>query len=160
MSSLRNRLLAKKSWAIFFLVVIFLVLMINAIGQIFFLNKTDSMPKGIYIKLINKDPDIGDVIVFYSKYYKGNLLKYVAAMDNGEFCFDEEGDLWIDGLPHVRKNIQKYFDQDSEESKCQTLKKGNLLVLGDHPNSYDSRYFGPISKKEIIARVKLVFELQ
>ncbi len=116
------------------------------------------MPIGIYIKILTNKFEIGDIIIFHSEEKKSNLLKYIAGYEGHEYCFDFEGILWINGFPLVQKNIKKYPEKLSTESFCQILKKDELLVLGDHPNSYDSRYFGPIKKQQIIAQVELALE--
>lgn len=36
---------------------------------------------------------------------------------------------------------------------CQTLKKDELFVLGQHPSSCDSRFFGPVHTSRVRARV-------
>lgn len=116
------------------------------------------MPIGIYIKNSTNKLKIGDIIVFYSKETKSNLLKYIAGYEGDEYCLDFENTLWVNGLPLAQKNVEKYPDKLPTQSLCQILKKEELLVLGEHPDSYDSRYFGTIKKQQVIAQVELALE--
>jgi len=117
------------------------------------------MPKGVYIKKSSNKLEIGDIIIFKINAKKGNLLKYVAGREGDEYCFDFRGTLWINGSFAASKNIRKYNEEVSNQSKCEILKKGIWLVLGEHPDSYDSRYFGPISSAQIIAQVELAWRI-
>lgn len=126
-------------------------------GKLIFINRTHSMPIGLYKNLSSKKFEIGDIIVFYSTDKKSNLLKYIAGYDGDEYCFDFEGTIWVNGLPLAQQNNIKYYNKLSDESRCYVLKSNELLVLGEHPDSYDSRYFGPIKTKQVLAKVKLVF---
>ena len=129
-------------------------------GQLIFLNRTASMPMGIYIKSSKNKLTTGGIIVFYLRDKNYNLLKYIAAHEGDEYCFDFESTLWVKGFPIAQKSIAKYHGELPTQSLCQTLKKDELLVLGEHPNSYDSRYFGPIKRDQVIAQVKLALAWQ
>lgn len=118
------------------------------------------MPIGIYKKVYLSNSNIGDIIVFKSDSYKSNLIKYVAGLSGNEFCSDENGDLWINGIPSAKNNIKKYPQGLLDQSSCQTLKPDELLILGEHPDSYDSRYFGPIKTNQVIAKVKLLWSFE
>lgn len=39
---------------------------------------------------------------------------------------------------------------------CRRLRAGELFVLGHHPASFDSRYFGPINRQSVLAAVRPV----
>ncbi len=116
------------------------------------------MPTGIYVKISSDKFKIGDIIVFSYKERNYNLLKYIAGYEGHEYCLDFENTLWVNGFPVAQKSIAKYQGNLPTESLCQTLKKDELLVLGEHPNSYDSRYFGPIKREQVIAQVELALE--
>jgi signal peptidase I len=129
-------------------------------GKSIFINRTTSMPLGIYLKQAHEGIKKEDIIVFNVNVFDGNLIKNVAAIFPGEFCIDENAFFWVDGIPLAQKNIEKYPDNNLNQSICQMLKPDELLVLGDHPDSYDSRYFGPIKKSDVIASVKLIWSFQ
>jgi signal peptidase I len=125
-----------------------------------FLNQTKSMPRWIYIKSSNKIMAIGDIVVLSLMRNKNFLIKYIAGMDGDEVCQDDENVLWVNNYPVAQKNIQKYQGAPLQQSICQTLARDELLVLGDHPDSYDGRYFGPIKTSDVIASVRLVWPLK
>lgn len=133
---------------------------IQSIGLVFFMNRTASMPQGIYVKNGINCWDIGCVIVFKINAYKSNLIKYIAGIGGDQYYFDETGSLWINGNLVAQKNIEKYPQPLIEHSICQQLNADELLVIGDNENSYDSRYFGPIKKQEVIATVKLLWQIR
>ncbi len=87
------------------------------------------------------------------------IAKISLLFEPGQYCLDFEGSLWLNGFYVARKNTSKYAEKIFTEFVCHILKKGELLVLGDHPNSYDSRYFGPIKTKQVLAKVKLVLAI-
>lgn len=124
-------------------------------GQVFFFNRTASMTKGIYVKNKTNNFEIGDIIIFKINSHKSNLIKYIAGIANDEYCSDEKGNLWINEIYLSKKSIENYQQETLAQSICQRLNEDELLVIGEHENSYDSRYFGPIKKRNVIATVKL-----
>jgi len=156
-SFLSKRTGSKFYWSIFAIGVLCFITATEIIGQIFFINRTESMPTGIYIKTKDTMPAIGDIIIFKLSSYKTNLIKYVAGIAGAEYCLDETNGFWINGIPVAQKNIQKYPEEPAQQSICQRLKPDELLVLGEHENSYDSRYFGPIKKEDIVISVKFLW---
>jgi type IV secretory pathway protease TraF len=135
-----------------------LVIAVQFLGQIFFVNRTESMSRGIYVKKFSRELETGDIIVLKSNHFKGSLLKYVAAKFPGEFCIDDGDTLFIADQIVGQQNIEKYSLGDSPTCRCQSLASNELLVVGDHPDSYDSRYFGPVKNTDVIARVELLWE--
>jgi type IV secretory pathway protease TraF len=43
---------------------------------------------------------------------------------------------------------------------CWRLQASELFVLGRHSGSFDSRYFGPISRQSVLATVRPIFEFR
>ena len=80
------------------------------------------------------------------------VIKRIAAAD-GEWVCERSGRLAIDG--HV---VARALTADSAGRPlhawrgCRTLDRGEFLLLGDTWDSYDSRYFGPITGRGIIGR--------
>ncbi len=107
----------------------------------------------MYVKITKWKYDVGDIIIFNNPEFKNTLIKYVAATHPSEFCVDENASLWIDGLFAAKINIEKYPKAIPYQSTCQTLEADELLVLGEHPDSFDSRYFGPIKIDQVVAEV-------
>lgn len=119
-----------------------------------YLNKTVSMPQGLYIKVRKNNFSMGDIIVFKLKNKQTLLLKHIAGMSGDTFCLDFEKVLWVNNLPLAKQNIQKYYTEKPQQEWCNTLNSDEFLVLGEHQNSYDSRYFGPIKTTDIITQVE------
>lgn len=147
-------------WLIFAISVLAFALVTQSVGKVFFLNRTQSMPMGIYIKHGLDKIVIGDVIVFRKAENKSDLIKYVAAISPLEFCIDENGAFWVAGFPVAQINIEKYPSAAPDQSRCHRLLDDEIFVLGDHPNSYDSRYFGPIKYRDVIARLALLWQFK
>lgn len=147
----------KFSWSLFVVGFAVLIASTQMVGRVFFFNRTESMPRGLYLNIGYKTFDIGDDIVFYSYHLKRNLLKHVAAKSPSEFCVVDGDALFVDGKVVAEQNIQKYRFDDRSVCVCQRLHDNELLVLGEHPNSYDSRYFGPIKLDDVIARVEFLW---
>lgn len=149
---------SKFGWLIFAIGVLGFITSTEISGKIFFINRTESMPRGIYLKQAQTKLKSGDIIVFYFDEFKSNLVKYVVGVAPSEFCIDQEAILWLDSFPVAQLNIEKYPSKKPDQSQCQRLATDEILVIGEHPDSYDSRYFGPIKLERIIAQVELIWE--
>lgn len=147
-------------WSIFALAVLAFVFVISSMGEVFLLNHTQSMPIGIYVKRESDKLEIGDMIVFHKMENRTDLIKYIAAINPAEVCVDDREALWIDGSAVAQRNIEKYPSAVPDQSRCHQLLADEILVIGDHPDSYDSRYFGPIKRADVIARVELIWQIK
>lgn len=80
------------------------------------------------------------------------LVKRVAAISGQRICASGSR-LLIDGVPAAVR-----FARDTRGRPlprwqgCRTLARGELLVLGDAPGSFDGRYFGPVTRTAVIGR--------
>lgn len=157
----------RKIWyilGVFFFLVFILKL---SIKQHIVLNITPSIPLGIYILTDydhQKELAKGTVVLFdpprlatKNRIYYNPLLKKVAATssDNVEI---RNSRLFINGK--YQGAIQK---TDSMGNRINMLREGiyiispgEYFVLGDHENSYDSRYYGSLTKKEILQCGKIL----
>ncbi len=121
------------------------------------INYTDSAPKGFYL-ISNDEPGKDDYVIVSKEdldiaeeiyeYIPGSLLKKIAFNENEAIVIDEDG-LYIDG------NVIHMFEQVISEGLrvenipyyCNIVLGDNeVFLLNDHPGSFDSRYFGPVSK--------------
>lgn len=82
----------------------------------------------------------------------GELLKEVIAVPGDTACIKHH-QLWVNSKAIAKQNPDIINDKTiPKENFCGTLSSEEYLVLGPfHPRSYDSRYFGPIPKANIIA---------
>ncbi len=157
-----NKNLAKNRDAISASIIIGLAAMglgvaTQSLEPIFFINRTASMPRGIYLRKASTGLEVGDIVVLKSNFYKDHLLKYIVAIPNAEYCFDEEGTLWVEEMAFAKKNKLKSHQDLAAQSVCDKLKEDEYLVVGDHENSLDSRYFGSVYKDAVISRVRLLW---
>lgn len=126
-------------------------------------NVTPSVPLGLYWSH-HRAPVRGDfVLIALPPYFRDlavgrdylrhdhNLLKRVAAMGGDRVC--RHGILvWIDS--HIRVWARRNDGGGRALpvwSGCRQLKGDELFILGTHPSSFDSRYFGPILRSDVIS---------
>ena len=89
------------------------------------------------------------------------LVKQVAAMGGDEVCrskVDGTGVVSVNG-----KTIAETFEKDREGRPlpswdgCLTLIEGEYFLLQPHPHSFDSRYFGPVMRCDVIGVARPVW---
>ena len=116
---------------------------------LFYANNTPSVPRGVYVG-ISGTPQKGDWVIFESKKTGIDfsrmpplLLKKVYVTGP---CFLEVNDygVFIDGKyicsRPIKNGIPPYY--------CNTrVRKDRVVLICDHPDSFDSRHFGPLNIK-------------
>jgi len=75
------------------------------------------------------------------------LLKRVAAVEGDAVC-DEGGTVRTPGRQVLRLDRDRQGAVLPAWSECRLLERDELFLLGDTPESFDSRYFGPVRKGE------------
>ena len=126
-------------------------------------NVTPSVPIGLYwshrrapvrgdFVLIAPPPNLRDFAVARS-YLRldHNLLKWVAAIGGDRVCrhgfsvlINSHSRVWARRNDASGRALPVW-------SGCRQLTGDELLILGTHASSFDSRYFGPISRSDVIA---------
>lgn len=81
------------------------------------------------------------------------LIKRIAAVAGDDVCaFD--GAIIVNGELVAR---QRKVDQAGRSlprwNECRELVQGEFFLLGDAPDSFDSRYFGPVTSARVIGRL-------
>lgn len=113
-------------------------------------NTTLSMPLGIY--QIQQDQNIskGDLVLFQIEGKKERLIKKVVATKN-DLVFLNESGIFVNGTLLENSKIFQ-FDSKGKSLKMypinRKLNQNEIFTKGDHIQSYDSRYFGPINLKD------------
>jgi conjugative transfer signal peptidase TraF len=127
------------------------------------LNSTPSEPIGLYVRRTGP-PQTGSIIAFrapstafpyaderMSYLHRIPILKVVAAGEKDEVCTDR-GELTING--HWRGSVLRQDERGERLPAwrgCRILARGEYFVFSDRvPNSFDSRYYGPIRRTSII----------
>jgi len=112
------------------------------------------------------DPQRGDIVVFhYPEDPSQFFIKRVIGLP-GETVSLEDGDVVITpASPAASIVLHEPYLSDSLETNClkqysctlpMTLGSDQYLVMGDNRNaSFDSRYFGPVTKEGIVGKVWL-----
>ncbi|MNE23659.1 Peptidase S26 [compost metagenome] len=75
------------------------------------------------------------------------LLKRVAAVEGDAVC-DHGGTVRTPGRQVLRLNRDRRGAVLPAWRECRLLGRDELFLLGDTPESFDSRYFGPVRKGE------------
>ncbi len=130
-------------------------------------NTTASEPPGLYVATPER-PQVGRLVVFHApeaafpyvdvalpSLRQGTLLKVIAAGEGDRVC-TTSGRLVINGrdrAPIVRADRQGR--NLPHWNGCRALKQSEVFVFSDRvPNSFDSRYFGPVPIADLVGVYK------
>jgi conjugative transfer signal peptidase TraF len=135
----------------------------SAFGPLLLWNRTESEPLGLYAKAA-RAPGVGSLIAFpappaafpyaddrmaYLRHMP--ILKQVAAVE-GDLVCTQGSFLAING-----RRLAPIYTVDPRGRRlpqwrgCRRLKAGELFVFSNHiPNSFDSRYYGPVSAQHVL----------
>jgi conjugative transfer signal peptidase TraF len=133
------------------------------------INETISMPKGAYLRIGDAD-DLrrGDIIAMpmniFAQDYLGGKLGYLKDTMLIKRVAGLSGDVMCRQGVKVTINAQEVnaTRRDSTGSLlpywtgCHVLLPNEVFLLGDHASSFDSRYFGPVTKSELSGTYKAV----
>ena len=146
---------------VFFILVIVILLVFLPKHKFLCINNTNSLPLGIYI-LSNETIELGKYVVFTKpdnlKDIKRDwlidnalFLKQITAIPGDTVCI-KNNTVLINGKT---AGTVKAVDRNGEELPgslkkiCGRLKKGEFWTATNHPNSFDSRYYGPIKLEKL-----------
>ena len=148
------------------LTLFFVTLLVGAIAfkprPLLIWNASDSVRIGLYF-VDKRQPKIGEIAVIapsdWVRLYASErgylpadvwLLKPVFAVEGSMVCRLGHF-IFVDGKLVVRA---KNFDRNQRLlpvwKGCRTLKIDEVFVLAHPKNSFDSRYFGPINRRQVI----------
>lgn len=146
------------------LVVLSLTLLAATLGPkrpVLAWNTSASVPIGLYL-IVSRPVQIGDyVLVRLSgtmqalaerrSYIGANtpLLKRVAASDGDWVCRRGQAVLVSGWQVVIALDTDRAGKPLPAWQGCHQLQHGQVFVLGMHPESFDSRYFGPIDREQI-----------
>jgi type IV secretory pathway protease TraF len=124
------------------------------------INETPSVPPGLYVRSPGAEPMLGRLVTLAQPataraYLTGlgvppdmRLLKRVAAVGGEPVCA-RRGRLRtprqeVAAPRHDRRGVPlPVWDE------CRRLRADEVLLLGDTPTSFDSRYFGPVRRADL-----------
>ena len=132
-------------------------------------NASTSVPLGLYridpgpvrrgdLALIRLPPDIADLAHRRGYLPKAAyLIKFVLAVAGDQVC--RLGDRILVRGVLVARALHR--DRSGRRMLvwhgCRRLTSGEIFVLARHPQSFDSRYFGPVSVSAIVGRAVLLW---
>ncbi|MDI6892428.1 MAG: signal peptidase I [Actinomycetota bacterium] len=102
-----------------------------------------------------QDPRPGDTVVFISPFDSSkDFIKRVIAT-KGETIEIKSGRVFIDG----KELIEPYVKQgDLSNYGPVKVPSDHVFLMGDNrPNSYDSRFFGPLPRKSVIGKAFMIY---
>lgn len=126
------------------------------------LNETASMAKGLYVRLGEvADLKRGDIIAMPMNSTARNylvkklgypkdtmLIKRVAGL-SGDLVCRHNSVVTINQRTLVAASSDRQGIPLPAWHGCRTLSTNEVFILGDHLGSFDSRYFGPVSRSEL-----------
>ncbi len=128
--------------------------------ELFIWNDTASMPVGLYQRS-HEPVRLGSIVTLRAHrvadaYARARgagsefrLLKRIAATAGTIVCGDGDRILIDCRVRAVRRTRDSVGRELPSWSGCQRLSEGQVLVLGDSPDSFDSRYFGVVASSDI-----------
>lgn len=132
----------------------------DSLPAVALVNESPSLPRGVYARVPSKTIALGAVVAIPQKVgsraYLGSLgmparvllLKRVAAVGGERVCGRDrivETARWrVEAQSQDRRGVSMVAWQE-----CRVLRADEVFLLGDTPGSFDSRYFGPVSRSEI-----------
>lgn len=134
------------------------------------INETPSMQKGLYVR-IGEATDLksGEIVAMpmptsAKEYLVGKLgypantllIKRVAALP-GDIVCRQRDTLTVAGKVLQAKARDRRGNVLPHWQGCQKLSNEEIFVQGDHPGSFDSRYFGPVSQRALSGTYRQVF---
>lgn len=155
------------------LAIAYCVKILSALGYGITYAVTKSMPNGFYLLLPPKNLHRYDIVEFqppssaliFLHHHNlipknGRLIKYVFALPHDNICRKNNG-IWVNN-----KEIGRIFLETTagvrlpQYNFCGKLGDGQYFLLSNKvPNSFDSRYFGPIMEHDIISKATPLFRL-
>ncbi|MBK8198171.1 MAG: S26 family signal peptidase [Acidobacteria bacterium] len=129
--------------------------------ELFLYNPSDSIPKGFYIRdrselvrgsvvsigSIHAAPDYAAKRDFVDA--GDRFLKRIAGMDGDTVCAEGRA-ISLNGAPIAeRADVDAAGDPLPSWNGCVTLGQGQVFLLGDHPASFDGRYWGVSARADL-----------
>lgn len=129
-------------------------------------NASASVPVGLY-RVVPGIPQRGDFVLVQTPetveklaakrgYLPAGvpLVKRVTAMEGDHVCAHEKA-VFINGVKVAqRRESDSAGHPLSHWSACRKLLAGEVFLLADAPDSFDSRYFGPVNSTALIGRLE------
>lgn len=139
-------------------------------SQNLLINPSNSIETGIYRNALINDFSKGNYVSYkpsskFQKYIEANynlkkkakevtVLKKIVAIE-GDIVEVKDYNIYINGEKMGKIVKLKGLTENLANSR-KVLSKDEFFLMGETPDSFDSRYFGTVKRNEIISEVKLV----
>lgn len=139
-------------------------------SQNLLINPSNSIETGIYRNALINDFSKGNYVSYkpsskFQKYIEANynlkkkakevtVLKKIVAIE-GDIVEVKDYNIYINGEKMGKIVKLKGLTENLANSR-KVLSKNEFFLMGETPDSFDSRYFGTVKRNEIISEVKLV----
>lgn len=139
-------------------------------SQNLLINPSNSIETGIYRNTLINNFSKGNYVSYkpsskFQKYIEANynlkkkakevtVLKKIVAAE-GDVIEIKDYNIYINGEKMGKIVKLKGLTENLANSR-KVLSKDEFFLMGETPDSFDSRYFGTVKRKEIISEVKLV----
>ena len=144
------------------------------LSEVFYVNVTESLPRGLYMRVPSENFKVGDYIVYEPSAEVKNLivkngwgsgkqdfLKKVGAVEGEKYKISTDTlSFEIEG-----KYIGRVFETDNKGNELPKLRgefevpQGYILPIATNERSFDGRYSGVISVSQIKAKVMPILTL-
>lgn len=126
---------------------------------------SESLDRRVFVKVAPEELKTGSYVMIQTDpkdpFAKGKLVSKKIGCSSGEILEIKNDEYFCEGyyLGKAKKvsrsgiPVSSFYPCDSSEVCRYQLKEGEYFVIGTHKDSYDSRYFGPIKRDVIIARL-------
>ncbi len=135
----------------------------HALGHVFLINTTPSVPTGLYMRDYGADLERGVIVAFRqppaARSYlqdtlgfpgEAPLLKLVVAVPGERACREDAG-VRVAGALRPAMNADPRGAALPQWRECRDLAADEVFALGGHgASSFDSRYFGPVHESDVL----------
>jgi conjugative transfer signal peptidase TraF len=135
-------------------------------------NASPSVPRGLYridpgsvrrsdLVLIRLPADVAELADRRNYLPKSTyLIKFVSAVAGDQVC--RRGDrIFVRGVLAARALARDSLGRSMPSWQgCRQLASGDLFLLADNQQSFDSRYFGVVSASDVVGRAVLLWPLR
>ncbi|KAK0351353.1 hypothetical protein LTR94_025283, partial [Friedmanniomyces endolithicus] len=130
-------------------------------------NETTSLPRGVYVRVGQRAPQAGAITAVRqplgARRYLGALgvpedmllLKRVVATGGEHVCSEADHIRYPGGQVSVLERDSR-GDVLPRWQECRVLGDDEVFLLGDSATSFDSRYFGPVQRQQLLGAYQAV----